>query len=178
MMKENMKRWGSVVLCVGLLFTNPGMEQLTYAASAEAQAGMEETGMAEGMENPEEDAENEDMGETVPDHKEVLEEENPGDETPVSDGEEESDRAEITLDADGNIASGSVDINGHIDWVIDANGRLTVEGTGEISDGTEVGSVSWKSYRDDILSAEISITGITNASYLLYNCVNLTCCAN
>ncbi len=173
MMKENMKRWGSVVLCVGLLFTNPGMEQLTYAASAEAQAGMEETGMAEGMENPEEDAENEDMGETVPDHKEVLEEENPGDETPVSDGEEESDRAEITLDADGNIASGSVDINGHIDWVIDANGRLTVEGTGEISDGTEVGSVSWKSYRDDILSAEISITGITNASYLLYNCVNL-----
>ena len=77
MMREKMKRWISAVLCAGLLFTNAGVEQLTYAASAEAQAGMEETSMAEGMENPEEDAENEDVSETLPDHKEVLEEENP-----------------------------------------------------------------------------------------------------
>ena len=69
--------------------------------------------------------------------------------------------------ADGDIASGT---DGNITWVIDANGKLTVSGSGD-----RVGSVfAWEPYCDQITSAEINVTGMTNASRLFYGCENMT----
>ena len=69
--------------------------------------------------------------------------------------------------ADGDIASGT---DGNITWVIDANGKLTVSGSGDRT-GSEF---AWEIYWDQITSAEINVTGMTNASRLFYGCENMT----
>jgi surface protein len=84
-----------------------------------------------------------------------------------------------------NIASGK---SGNISWVIDANGKLTVTGTGEVPrmDATYDESYNlgeeilttirvpeWYENCDSIESAVINVTGMTDASYLFYSCYNL-----
>ncbi len=70
--------------------------------------------------------------------------------------------------ADGDIASGT---DGNITWVIDAGGKLTVSGTGDFTVGGD--EKPWSSYRDQIVSAEVNVTGMTNVTGLFAECVNL-----
>ena len=63
-----------------------------------------------------------------------------------------------------DIASGSYD---SITWVIDADGKLTVEGSGEIN------HQKWNSYKSKVISAEINVTGATSASGMFQSYSNL-----
>ena len=63
-----------------------------------------------------------------------------------------------------NIASG---MDGNIAWVIDASGKLTLNGTGEAY-------CQWISYNSQITSAEVNISGMTDASCLFFGCENMT----
>ena len=72
--------------------------------------------------------------------------------------------------ADGDIASGT---DGNITWVIDANGKLTVSGSGNLSGDMLWGNSAWGPYREQILSAEINVSGMTDASHLFYGCKNM-----
>ncbi len=67
-----------------------------------------------------------------------------------------------------DIASG---ISNDIAWVIDANGKLTVEGTGDFKESSsEYMRAPWWSYCDSIKSATINVSGMTDASYMFYRC--------
>lgn len=67
--------------------------------------------------------------------------------------------------------------DGDIAWVIDADGKLTVEGSGDFighkGDNYEERVAPWYENRLSIISAEISITDMTDASYIFYGCNNL-----
>ncbi|MDE6166920.1 MAG: BspA family leucine-rich repeat surface protein, partial [Acetatifactor sp.] len=71
-------------------------------------------------------------------------------------------------DAGRNSASG---VDGSISWVIDANGKLTVSGTGDFSN--PYAGIPWAPYRESIISAEINVSGMTNAYGLFQECENL-----
>lgn len=80
---------------------------------------------------------------------------------------------ELTLDVD-QIASGSIRENyGDIDWSIDKNGRLVVSGTGNYHASADT-EAPWYEYRESIITAEITLTGATDAGRMFNNCVNLT----
>lgn len=69
--------------------------------------------------------------------------------------------------AAGDIASGT---DGALSWVIDSSGKLTVTGTGERTSS----SSAWSPYSSEIKSAEINVTGMTDASYFFSGCENMT----
>lgn len=80
---------------------------------------------------------------------------------------------EITVEGSVDIASGTVNESyGNISWVIDHEGKLTVTGTGNCME--EKHFAPWEPYREKIITAEIDITDMTNASCLFWNCTNLT----
>lgn len=84
---------------------------------------------------------------------------------------EEELTEEAGLDAAAeDIASGSYK---DITWKIDADGKLTVTGTGDFSAATGDSRAPWYDNRESIVSAEIEVSGITDASYMFYNCTNL-----
>ncbi len=74
----------------------------------------------------------------------------------------------------GAIASGSY---GNITWVIDAAGKLTVEGTGNYGESRRENNITpkapWLKYADSIVSAEIAVSGITDVYRMFYLCKNL-----
>ncbi len=81
----------------------------------------------------------------------------------------------MVLDADGNIASGVIDEDyGHITWVIDADGKLTVTGTGDFSLSSSYNQAPWYQYNSSIKSAKINVNGMTDTSYMFYGCKNMT----
>ncbi len=61
--------------------------------------------------------------------------------------------------------AGGTDKN--ITWRIDADGKLTVEGTGEFS-GSDL--KPWYSEREKIKSAVVRVTGLKDAGYMFYHC--------
>lgn len=69
--------------------------------------------------------------------------------------------------AAGDIASGT---DGALNWVIDSSGKLTVTGTGDRTSS----SSAWSPYSSEIKSAEINVTGMTDASYFFSGCENMT----
>ena len=71
----------------------------------------------------------------------------------------------------GDIAS---QVDGGITWTIDANGKLTVHGTGDLSGDHSNSNFAWRPYSSQITSAEIDVTGMTDASYLFAECRNMT----
>ena len=77
-------------------------------------------------------------------------------------------RLESMVSAD-DIASGTYE---DVAWVIDVNGKLTVEGMG---DYTSNSSAPWcaNKYKDSILIAEINISGMKKAKGMFRNCRNL-----
>lgn len=74
-------------------------------------------------------------------------------------------------DSGENIANGSYK---DITWSIDAEGKLTVTGTGDFSDSANSDRAPWYAYRDTIQSAQINVTSMINASYMFYCCGSLT----
>lgn len=79
---------------------------------------------------------------------------------------------EVTIiDNEDVIASGSYE---NITWKIEKNGKLTVTGTGDFSDSNGFSRAPWYDGREYITSAEINVTGMTDASAMLYHCENLT----
>jgi len=93
-----------------------------------------------------------------------------------SETETEAETEFIELNADGNIASGVVDEEyGHITWVIDKDGKLTVEGTGDFAEPSRSGwdRAPWRN-SSFIKSAEINVTGMTDASGMFEQCINMT----
>lgn len=72
--------------------------------------------------------------------------------------------------ADDDIASGNYE---NVRWKIDVNGKLTVEGSGDFTDSNSTDRAPWFEKRSAIKSAEINLTGTTNAAYMFYDCQNL-----
>ena len=70
----------------------------------------------------------------------------------------------------GNIASGK---DNNIDWVIDANGKLTISGSGDFPRDWDE-DVPWDGHKMDIKSAVCNVTGMTDASFLFLGCSNMT----
>ena len=69
---------------------------------------------------------------------------------------------------EGDIASG---VDGNITWRIDADGKLTVNGTGDVSNKY---NWPWGSYKNSIVSAEINITGMTDTANMFLDCSSLS----
>ncbi len=87
----------------------------------------------------------------------------------------EKNMNEMLADEVDNIASGEIDEDyGHITWAIDKSGRLTVIGTGDISNASGHDRTPWYPYRKSITSARLIVDGMTDASRLFYNCSNMT----
>lgn len=80
-----------------------------------------------------------------------------------------------TVDSEANIASGVIDEDyGQITWVIDNSGKLIVTGTGDVISPNSGGYFPWDDYRESIISAVISVTGMTTSAGMFYNCGNMT----
>lgn len=77
------------------------------------------------------------------------------------------------------IASGSYTENGsNTTWVIDGNGKLTVEGEGEFGDSFtsefEGRETPWHNYAKSIKTAEVNVKKMENAESMFRNCSELT----
>lgn len=80
----------------------------------------------------------------------------------------------LTTSAD-DIASGIVDESyGHIEWVIDRDGKLTVRGWGDYAEKAGASRAPWFLDRGSVKTAEINVSGMMNASYMFYNCAYMT----
>ncbi len=80
--------------------------------------------------------------------------------------EEETETEQVLKVSEDDIASGT---SGNITWVIDVNGNLTVEGTGDFSDS----KIPWNGYTDKIITAKIDVVGMTDSSGMFLGCSNL-----
>jgi len=97
-------------------------------------------------------------------------------------GKEVTAVCKVTVTGTEDIAGGSY---GDIVWFIDAKGKLTVEGTGDfarvsaediLADNHTVPSekrAPWILECEKITSAQIKVTGMTDASYMFWGCENL-----
>ena len=146
--------------------------------------------------NPEDDSdedgcaentgENSDEGEIINDEDRYDEDDaddtNQGEESDAEYVDQQEETANVLVMAEiNNIASGSYTEDGsNLTWVIDSNGKLTVSGTGEFAPISTVPSISnnrqapWRKYSDDITSASIKVTGMTDASCMLDGLWKLT----
>ncbi|MDE6699647.1 MAG: DUF285 domain-containing protein [Acetatifactor sp.] len=107
--------------------------------------------------------------------KAVPEQKGTGDAADVSDGDSGIGEQVVAKQAlfsasDDDIAGGTYK---NITWRIDADGKLTVEGTGEFSISTWRDRAPWYSQRKNIKSAVVCVTGLCNISYMFYECSNL-----
>ncbi len=98
-------------------------------------------------------------------------------ETEIETEVQESETQEVL--AEDVIAQGTYKEDGNdITWVIDLDGKLTVTGTGEFApdDDSIVSSerAPWKRFRKEIKSAEINVTGMTNACSMFWGCSEMT----
>lgn len=111
----------------------------------------------------------------VPDEQPSVSENDPEEQEPsVSENDMDvlGEVRTLAVPADA-IASGSYK---DVTWVIDADGKLTVEGTGDFTDKNGLTRAPWcaLSTRNKIKTAEVRVTGMTNASYMFYLCSKLT----
>ena len=86
--------------------------------------------------------------------------------------ETETENEQISKASEDDIASGNYM---NITWVIDANGKLTVEGIGEFAFyyNDKSDRAPWYNYRSYIKSAEVNLKDIMNASYMFNDCSEL-----
>ena len=146
---------------------NPGEEENGDGESS--QEGEKQEEESEPEESDSQEDENEpDAEEGISDNSsEKPEEEQDSDQ----DGEER-----VSLDTEGNIASGEINKKyGHIKWVIDSEGTLTVTGTGDVAPPgtTKISEILWHKYAKSIVSAKISVSGMKDASNLFFGLSNL-----
>jgi len=91
---------------------------------------------------------------------------------------EEVEHSDYSVKKSGeNIAGGTYkneQDGSDISWVIDADGKLTVTGTGDFAEYPGRTKAPWYGYHDRIASAKINIADMTSASCMFYECYNLT----
>nr|WP_296476126.1 BspA family leucine-rich repeat surface protein [uncultured Acetatifactor sp.] len=81
------------------------------------------------------------------------------------------DEASVMTRAEDDIANGK---DGNIEWAVSADGKLTIMGTGDFTEPINYYSNNlWRQYRDSITSAEVNLSGMTNATNLFQGCENL-----
>ncbi len=68
----------------------------------------------------------------------------------------------------GEIASGT---DRNINWRIDADGKLTVNGTGDFTSTSR--EKPWDQFKEQIISVEVNVSGITDTSWMFSGCENL-----
>ena len=95
--------------------------------------------------------------------------ENVTEESAVNEGKETSTNSE-NITAETVSDSG---IDGDLTWTLDANGHLTITGTGNYADRANIQTEGWLAHASKIKSATVNVTGITDTSYMFYNCTNL-----
>lgn len=172
MHKKKMTRFLAGILSAAMLMTSTGMEQLVYAAEVSTQ--VEQTAPIEEEESAETELDESDLNEDAEasedlDREEIQDEQDEPEmeETPV---ESDAENEVVTLDEDGNIASGVVEINGgHVEWVIDGDGKLTVTGEGDFGYGDK----PWSQYAKQIKTAEVNLTACKNAKGMFSGCSSL-----
>lgn len=73
----------------------------------------------------------------------------------------------------GSIVHSGMD--GSISWAIDGNGCLKIEGNGdwEGMDSGKLDLPEWLDYADEIITAKVNVTGISNCNDMFYGCRNL-----
>ncbi|MCM1552115.1 MAG: BspA family leucine-rich repeat surface protein [Butyrivibrio sp.] len=98
------------------------------------------------------------------------------DATDISGGDDIADNAESQPVLFGSEEGDAIDSGTYenITWVIDADGKLTVEGTGEFSDVKDYYRAPWYNQRSKIKTAVIRITGLKDASHMFDGCKSLT----
>ncbi len=64
--------------------------------------------------------------------------------------------------------------SGDIKWKVDSNGVLWLTGNGDYVFLNNYKKLPWHDYSESITSAVVDISGITNISYMFYNCNKLT----
>lgn len=178
MHKKRMTRFLAGVLSAAMLMTSTGMEQLVYAAEVSTQ--VEQTASIEEEESAETELDESDLDEDAEaskdlDREEIQDEQDEPEleETPV---ESDAENVITTLDEDRNIASGVIEINeGHVEWVLDKAGKLTVTGEGDCIDpsGDDESNYllyPWYQYKDRIKSAEVSVKKMTTTVNMFYDC--------
>lgn len=151
-------------------------EETAESTPEETEPETEET--SDGSELPNEDEPESPDGEVETEEPEVTDEEG------TAETEEPDSVSENDLDEQGEVralaASGDVIDSGtyeNITWAVDVNGKLTVEGTGDFADPSSKGTrAPWRKKFNTyyaIKSAEIKVTGMTNASGMFDGCSNL-----
>ncbi len=143
---------------------NPGEEENGDGESSQEGEKQEEESESEESDSQEDESAPEAEEGLSDNSSEKPEEEQDSDQ----DGEER-----VSLDAEGNIASGEINEKyGHIKWVIDSEGTLTVTGTGDVAPSSKyINSARyapWYDYRESIVNAKIKVSGMKDASYLFY----------
>lgn len=63
--------------------------------------------------------------------------------------------------------------DGDLDWSIDSKGVLKISGEGNYKSYSQ-GYPDWYKFGDEILRAEINVTGITQTEFMFWDCNNLT----
>ena len=104
--------------------------------------------------------------------EEMIPEEVLTEELSIEEAETEVEESVQNLASSGaDIANGEYKENGSsLTWVIDKNGKLTVEGIGDFA---ETQYKPWHDNAKDIKSAVIKVTGLGNASNMFADCENL-----
>lgn len=177
MHRRKMTRFFAGLLSALLVFTSSGVEQLVYAAEvpqtvekvAEGESVKDEP-LGEDGEEIEGDSAEEEQGEVIeiPENNENAD----GDSTLTDDTITATEQ-----DADGMIASGVVDESyGHVEWSIDGNGKLLVNGTGDYAEPNKdvAYRAPWNKYAEQIKTGEIILSGCKDTSCMFDSCYNLT----
>lgn len=80
--------------------------------------------------------------------------------------------------ASGDFSGVTNQKSGDLDWSITSEGHLTISGTGDYVKDAPYSAYtsypSWFAYKDNILTAEVSVTGITDMSHMFIGLPNLT----
>ena len=168
------KRTGRVLcalLTAAMLCSDTGLT--AFAAGTAAQDILAENEDAVSEQKPDAEKTESDGGATT---EESVSENDAGGEESVSENDVAAEENLLTAEtAEGEpIASGK---SGNITWTIDAEGNLTVTGTGDFDTSDErYGRIPWykAGKSNSVKTVVVSVTGMTDASYLFYGCQNLT----
>ena len=160
---------------------DPQGEEIEQTPEEGENPGEEENGDGESSqegENQEEESESEESDsqedENAPEAEEGLSDNSS--EKPEEEQDSDLDGEErVSLDEEGNIANGEINEKyGHIKWVIDSEGTLTVTGTGDfaplIDDGKRYKYIPWYKYNRQIKSAVVNIQEITSTADMFCMC--------
>ena len=151
---ESTESTESATESMGIVESTEAAETGTAVEGTESMESTEETGTAET------ELESEEQEETT------------GTEEIIEESEEETETEQTLKVSESDIAGGSYE---NVTWVIDANGKLTVEGTGEFAQSNETWRMTpWYEYCTQIKSAEINLKDITDVSYMFSGCSSLT----